>query len=55
MDAIIYHNPACGTSCNTLGLICKAGIEPRPVSLAQSAKDSPSISRARRAAGFGER
>jgi len=25
----IYHNPACGTSRNTLGLIRNAGIEPR--------------------------
>jgi arsenate reductase len=24
----IYHNPACGTSRNTLDLIRKAGIEP---------------------------
>ena len=28
MDAIIYHNPACGTSRNTLALIRAAGIEP---------------------------
>ena len=28
MDAIIYHNPECGTSRNTLGLIRNAGIEP---------------------------
>ncbi|SCY35092.1 arsenate reductase (glutaredoxin) [Microvirga guangxiensis] len=28
MDAIIYHNPQCGTSRNTLGLIRNAGIEP---------------------------
>ncbi len=27
-DVILYHNPACGTSCNTLGLIRNAGIEP---------------------------
>jgi arsenate reductase (glutaredoxin) len=27
-DVIIYHNPACGTSRNTLGLIRNAGIEP---------------------------
>jgi len=29
MDAIIYHNPDCGTSRNTLALIRNAGIEPR--------------------------
>ncbi len=28
MDATIYHNPACGTSRNTLALILAAGIEP---------------------------
>jgi arsenate reductase len=28
MDVIIYHNPDCGTSRNTLAMIRKAGIEP---------------------------
>ena len=28
MTVIIYHNPDCGTSRNTLGLIRNAGIEP---------------------------
>jgi arsenate reductase len=28
MDITIYHNPACGTSRNTLALIRAAGIEP---------------------------
>jgi arsenate reductase len=28
MDVIIYHNPQCGTSRNTLGMIRNAGIEP---------------------------
>lgn len=28
MDAVIYHNPSCGTSRNTLALIRAAGIEP---------------------------
>lgn len=31
IDVIIYHNPACGTSRNTLGLIQNAGIEPHIV------------------------
>lgn len=30
-DIIIYHNPDCGTSRNTLGLIRNAGIEPHVV------------------------
>ena len=28
MDVILYHNPRCGTSRNTLGLIRNAGVEP---------------------------
>ncbi|AYD00215.1 arsenate reductase (glutaredoxin) [Neorhizobium sp. NCHU2750] len=28
MDVTIYHNPACGTSRNTLAMIRNAGIEP---------------------------
>jgi arsenate reductase len=31
MDVIIYHNPACGTSRNALGLIRNAGIEPHVI------------------------
>ena len=31
MDVFIYHNPACGTSRNTLGLIRNAGVEPRVI------------------------
>ena len=31
MDVIVYHNPACGTSRNTLGLIRNAGIEPHVI------------------------
>jgi arsenate reductase len=31
MDAIIYHNPECGTSRNTLALIRNAGIEPHVI------------------------
>ncbi|KAB0264401.1 arsenate reductase (glutaredoxin) [Microvirga brassicacearum] len=28
MDVIVYHNPDCGTSRNTIGLIRNAGLEP---------------------------
>ncbi|WP_112664390.1 arsenate reductase (glutaredoxin) [Microvirga flavescens] len=28
MDVIVYHNPLCGTSRNTIGLIRNAGVEP---------------------------
>jgi len=31
MDVIIYHNPQCGTSRNTLALIRNAGIEPHVI------------------------
>ncbi|MDH4986819.1 arsenate reductase (glutaredoxin) [Aminobacter anthyllidis] len=31
MDITIYHNPACGTSRNTLALIRNAGVEPTVV------------------------
>ncbi len=31
MDVTIYHNPNCGTSRNTLGLIRNAGVEPHVV------------------------
>ncbi len=31
MDIIIYHNPDCGTSRNTLGMIRNAGIEPHVI------------------------
>ena len=31
MDAIIYHNSACGTSRNTLAMIRHAGIEPHVI------------------------
>jgi arsenate reductase len=35
-DIIIYHNPDCGTSRNTLGLIRNAGIEPHIVEYLKS-------------------
>ncbi|KPL68277.1 arsenate reductase [Erythrobacter sp. SG61-1L] len=31
MDVVIYHNPECGTSRNTLAMIRNAGIEPHVV------------------------
>jgi len=39
MDVIIYHNPACGTSRNTLALIRESGVEPHVV---EYLKTSPS-------------
>lgn len=37
IDVIIYHNPECGTSRNTLGLIRNAGIEPHVIEYLKSA------------------
>ena len=31
MDVVIYHNPACGTSRNTMALIRHVGIEPHVI------------------------
>lgn len=31
MDVVIYHNPDCGTSRNTLGLIRNSGVEPHVI------------------------
>lgn len=31
IDVVIYHNPACGTSRNTLSMIRNAGIEPHVI------------------------
>ena len=31
MDVVVYHNPACGTSRNTLALVRHAGVEPHVV------------------------
>lgn len=36
MDVVIYHNPACGTSRNTLALIRNAGVEPHVVEYLKS-------------------
>jgi arsenate reductase len=35
-DITIYHNPACGTSRNTLALIRNAGIEPQIIEYVQT-------------------
>ncbi len=42
MDAVIYHNPACGTSRNALALIRHAGIEPQII---EYLRDPPSRER----------
>jgi arsenate reductase len=36
MDVVLYHNPACGTSRNTLALIRNAGVEPHVIEYLKS-------------------
>ena len=43
MDVTIYHNPNCGTSRNTLGLIRNAGIEPAVVEYLSSPPDRATL------------
>ena len=44
MDEVtIYHNPACGTSRNTLGLIRNAGIEPHVVEYLRTPPDRATL------------
>ncbi|QBB72232.1 arsenate reductase (glutaredoxin) [Pseudolysobacter antarcticus] len=35
-DIVVYHNPACGTSRNTLAMIRNAGIEPQVIEYLQT-------------------
>ena len=42
-DITIYHNPACGTSRTTLGMIREAGIEPRVVEYLKDPPDRPTL------------
>jgi arsenate reductase (glutaredoxin) len=41
MDVVIYHNPDCGTSRNTLALIRHCGIEPHVVEYLKSPPSRP--------------
>lgn len=44
MDEVtIYHNPACGTSRNTLGLIRNAGIEPQVIEYLRTPPDRATL------------
>jgi arsenate reductase len=43
MDVTIYHNPACGTSRNTLGLIRNAGIEPAVIEYLKNPPDRATL------------
>ena len=43
MDVVIYHNPACGTSRNTLALIRHVGIEPRVIEYLKTTPDRAEV------------
>ena len=43
MSVTIYHNPACGTSRNTLGLIRNAGIEPQVIEYLRTPPDRATL------------
>ena len=51
MDTIIYHNPACGTSRNTLALIRAAGIEPTVIEYLKTPPSRDTIRALARATG----
>ena len=55
MDATIYHNPACGTSRNTLALIRHAGIEPTVIEYLQEPPTRDRLVELIAAAGLGVR
>jgi arsenate reductase len=43
VSVTIYHNPACGTSRNTLGLIRNAGIEPTVIEYLKTPPDRATL------------
>lgn len=43
MDVVIYHNPACGTSRNTLALLRHVGVEPRVVEYLKTPLSGPEL------------
>jgi arsenate reductase len=51
MDITIYHNPACGTSRNTLALIRAAGIEPTVIEYLKTPPSRDTIRALARATG----
>lgn len=52
MQVTIYHNPACGTSRNTLALIRHAGVEPRVIEYLQHPPSRDRLVRLIREAGL---
>ncbi len=54
-DITIYHNPACGTSRNTLGLIRNSGQEPRIIEYLQTPPDRATLIKLIKASGLSVR
>ena len=52
MGITIYHNPACGTSRNTLALIRNAGIEPEVIEYLKTPPSRATLSRLIKDAGL---
>jgi arsenate reductase (glutaredoxin) len=50
-DITIYHNPACGTSRNTLALLRHAGLEPQVVEYLKTTPSSQKLTEMARAMG----
>jgi len=42
-DVVIYHNPACGTSRNTLALLREKGVEPKVVEYLKAGWSKPQL------------
>ena len=42
-DVVIYHNPACGTSRNTLALLREKGVEPQVVEYLKAGWTEPQL------------
>lgn len=55
MHAVIYHNPRCGTSRNTLALIRHAGLEPEVIDYLANPPDRSRLIELITAAGLGVR
>ncbi|MEY9164968.1 arsenate reductase [Sinorhizobium fredii] len=55
MDVTIYHNPACGTSRNTLALIRHAGMEPTVIEYLKTPPSRDELARMIRDAGLSVR
>lgn len=55
MDVTIYHNPACGTSRNTLALIRHAGIEPKVIEYLKAPPSRDELAKMIRDAGLSVR